>query len=255
MANLMIKRVAVPTTETTVEKTRETMLTLRDLGVRTIEVRLDTIQELNSSNLERLFIKDLGAATLFTNRHISEAGNDTVSFGFKGNEKTRIAFLETAAANGADYVDIENAHFVQIPNAKCTIVSAHIFTGTPSSDALGVIYSRLRRREAQIVKIATTSNSWDDSLRMLRLAATASRGGGQIIALAMGDYGKITRVLAPFYGTQLTFARVGEGSAPGQMSFDELNAAMERAAAAGIPKMSEITSVELCEFAKKIKLV
>jgi 3-dehydroquinate dehydratase-1 len=49
-----------------------------------------------------------------------------------------------------------------------------------------------------------------------------------IIAVSMGDAGKISRVVAPLLGAYLTYAslRKGKESAPGQLSFEEVKRIM-----------------------------
>ncbi len=99
------------------------------------------------------------------------------------------------------------------------IVSHHNFKETPIQ--LNDIYQRIAKTNADIIKIATKANNYNDSLRMLNLISGADR---DIIAICMGQKGMITRVYGPAVGGYLTFASLGEGksSASGQMNVDEL---------------------------------
>jgi len=49
--------------------------------------------------------------------------------------------------------------------------------------------------------------------------------GIPIIAVSMGEYGKISRILGPLLGSYLTFAAPAKGreAAPGQLTVEELH--------------------------------
>jgi 3-dehydroquinate dehydratase/shikimate dehydrogenase len=72
-------------------------------------------------------------------------------------------------------------------------------------------------------KIVPTANSLRDSLRVLDLLESHGRPGN-LIAMAMGFKGILTRVLGPRFGSAFTFASPNgrEGTAPGQVSVGEL---------------------------------
>jgi 3-dehydroquinate dehydratase-1 len=48
--------------------------------------------------------------------------------------------------------------------------------------------------------------------------------GKRLVALGMGEKGKITRVMTPFLGAEFTFASPdqGEGTAPGQITTERM---------------------------------
>ncbi len=47
-----------------------------------------------------------------------------------------------------------------------------------------------------------------------------------MIMIGMGDAGRHTRVVAPLYGSVLTYACVGDAVAPGQINISELKHAI-----------------------------
>jgi 3-dehydroquinate dehydratase/shikimate dehydrogenase len=68
------------------------------------------------------------------------------------------------------------------------------------------------------IKIATQCNSYADVLRVLALC----KGRRDVIAVPMGEIGLPGRVLALRHGSALAYAAVGEKTAPGQLTLDEM---------------------------------
>ncbi|MDA1139519.1 MAG: shikimate dehydrogenase [Planctomycetota bacterium] len=170
------------------------------------EIRLDGISKPDVSAL----IDSAPKPVICTNRPVREMGK------FKGEESERIALLEEAEACGAEYIDIEldaAAKFKHAGKAKL-IVSYHNFEETPSD--LQSIYSACFHAGADIAKLAVFAHSITDNVTMFRLLAEAEK---PTIGLCMGEHGQISRILAPKFGSYLTFASVGAGkeSAPGQI--------------------------------------
>lgn len=96
------------------------------------------------------------------------------------------------------------------------LISYHNFRTTPS--ALGAIARRLEACGGDAIKVATHCHSLADSLRLLRLA----RGRRDVVAVPMGEMGLPARVLALREGSALAYASVGEATAPGQLSLEEM---------------------------------
>lgn len=179
-----------------------------------LELRLDYIKD---PDLETLIGKK-PRPIIATCRPQREGGK------FTGSEEERLAILEKAIDLGAEYVDIEHdsaiAGFVEKAGAKI-IVSYHNFSETPSDAELREIYQRLTDTGAHVVKIVTFAREITDNLRIFKLLEDANR---LTIAFCMGELGQISRILAPKYGSFLSFASLGEGkeSAAGQLSAREL---------------------------------
>ncbi len=138
-------------------------------------------------------------------------------------KNNKLESLKKAADLGADYVDIEiDADYKQvIENKKDSkvIVSYHNFDETPSN--LDEICNNLVSTDADIIKIATKANKLSDNLRILKLIKKSKK---PIIAMCMGQLGEISRILAPLYGSYLTFASLEKGkeSAEGQIPAETL---------------------------------
>lgn len=144
-------------------------------------------------------------------------------------DQERMELLSAAIRAGATYVDIEyesEAGYRQTlvnlaKQMQCEIiVSYHNFESTPDVDVLERIIDRSVSIGADCVKIATTATSFADCARILSLYQRHA----SLIAFAMGEAGKITRVAAPFLGAGFTFASVDEAhvTAPGQLTVSEM---------------------------------
>src|SRR6185503_7083849 len=103
------------------------------------------------------------------------------------------------------------------------ICSHHDFKGVPTN--LNDIYQRMARTPARILKIAFQPNDITDCIPAFRLLAKASEQDREIIALAMGPSGTMTRILGPSHGSFLTYGSADDtsGTAPGQITADDLN--------------------------------
>ena len=122
-----------------------------------------------------------------------------------------------------DYVDLphttESTIFEEIgtrfPHIK-RICSYHDFEKTGDLDSL---FEQLRSKPAEVYKIATLAHSTTDALRMLRLVKKYG-----CVGICMGEYGSITRVLAPIFGAPWTYAPLARKhqTAPGQLLMSDL---------------------------------
>jgi 3-dehydroquinate dehydratase type I len=86
---------------------------------------------------------------------------------------------------------------------------------------------------ADILKMVTFAKSLEDNLRLLNLLAYGHRQGQEMIAFCMGAIGRPSRVVAPFFGSCLTYASLEAGaeSAPGQLTAGEMKQLWEIMAA------------------------
>jgi len=189
------------------------------------ELRIDFIKEVE--------LKDLLAhqknRIMVTNRMKEEGGN------FTGEERERIAFLNDAVTLGAGFVDIElrtrddlremlSDNITHHKRRSQLVISRHIFDGTPSYRELQDIFHECVAMGAHIVKIVTFANAVEDTLNILKLIDYAKKAKQKIIAHCMGEKGKISRIMAPFFGAYMSFASLEKGaeSAPGQLTVSEM---------------------------------
>ena len=146
---------------------------------------------------------------------------------FAGNEKERIAILKLIAEYNPFLLDVEfntlkkNSSLVKYLKSTKTklLVSWHDFKKTPSSAELKKKMKQMSKFSSN-VKIVCTAKSTDDSNRMLELYS--KKGKISLISFAMGDFGRISRILCLYLGSPYTYVSLGKAIAPGQFSVDEV---------------------------------
>ncbi|MDR1198970.1 MAG: type I 3-dehydroquinate dehydratase [Prevotellaceae bacterium] len=152
----------------------------------------------------------------------------TCRAGIYDNDK-RLELLTAAIKNGAGYVDIElesdeNYRKMLINAAdyyNCKIIiSYHNFNETPDIDTLKNIVARAKALNPDLIKIVTYAQTADDNSTVLSLYQNES----QIVAFAMGESGKESRIRSLMLGSPFIYAACEKGceSAAGQMTVDEL---------------------------------
>jgi shikimate 5-dehydrogenase/3-dehydroquinate dehydratase len=117
--------------------------------------------------------------------------------------------VDFAAAYGAgiDFVDVEFGHDPG-PQPDRVVLSHHDFESVPDLDALS---REMRAAGCAHTKIAVTPKSFADNARVL---ATVAPG---MTMIGMGGRGLYSRILAPFFGSELVFTG---SAAPGQFSLE-----------------------------------
>lgn len=104
-----------------------------------------------------------------------------------------------------------------VPNVKL-ICSYHNFEETPQD--LKAIRDALKAQKADLIKFVTIAKTGLDGLRMLALLKETKE---PMSCFCMGESGSFTRVLAPLFGSKLTYACLPDKpTAPGQLSVQEL---------------------------------
>jgi 3-dehydroquinate dehydratase/shikimate dehydrogenase len=189
-----------------------------------IELRLDylAVEELEklSSRLPAL-IQSLSLPVILTFRAEEQGGKS------KANLEERLSFWRWARHSPAAFFDFELDLALALKDDsnidwKRVICSHHDFDKTP--DCLEKIYETIATTPARIIKIATQANDITDCIAIFRLLERAKKEGRDLIALAMGESGKITRIIGPMRGSFLTYGAIDEesGTAPGQISATDL---------------------------------
>ncbi|MCJ7605235.1 MAG: type I 3-dehydroquinate dehydratase [Dehalococcoidales bacterium] len=165
----------------------------------------------------------LGKPWLATNRRKEEGGN------WQWSEAERIDELLKALDLGASIIDIElrspdvRAVVEKVKGRAECLVSYHDFEKTPPPDELRYIILRQQDAGADICKLVTTARAFSDNLAVLRLIKDFPEI--KVVSFAMGEAGRISRVLSPLAGGYFTFAsaETGNESAPGQVTAEEIH--------------------------------
>jgi 3-dehydroquinate dehydratase-1 len=153
-----------------------------------------------------------------TNRRREEGG------AWQGGEAERIEVLLQALDMGPAMIDIELAApalsdvmSLVKGNVRC-LVSHHDAEKTPPLEEMKDIVERMLAAGADVCKVVTTARALEDNITVLKLLRAFP--GVDVVAFAMEEAGKLSRVLSPLAGGYFTFAAAAAGSesAPGQMT-------------------------------------
>ena len=150
---------------------------------------------------------------------------------FAGGAVQQLEMLGKIGGAGFSFLDVEVETLEAVDSPRLTkirhgswrlIGSYHNFRETPSD--LQSIFRRILAVKADVVKIATLAAGFADNFRLLELVSRARRQNLPIIAVAMGDLGAYSRLVAPSRGAMLTYAstRAGQETAPGQFTSRDL---------------------------------
>jgi 3-dehydroquinate dehydratase type I len=182
-----------------------------------IEIRADYIRDLDCSGIEKI-ATSIKKESIFTCRCKKEGGM------FAGSEEERIAFLRRAAGLFT-YIDVEWETIGTFDFDKKTsqfIISYHNTADTPHYWQLQKIIFDMKRYEPDVIKIACFVKEPYDSTKLYRLMINKPHEERRVI-IGMGKFGKMTRILGPLLGDDMTFVTtVCPASAPGQYTLEEM---------------------------------
>ena len=185
-----------------------------------VEVRLDFLEIEQIPKALEIIKKDLNKIVC-TLRPKAEGGK------FSGNEEERLSIIKLVAEYNPFLLDVEfntlkkNKDLVKYLKSTKTklLVSWHDFKKTPKSIELKNKIKQMSKFSSN-VKIVSTAKSTEDSIRMLELYD--NKGKNNLISFAMGEPGKISRILCLYLGSPYTYVSLGKAVAPGQFSIDEI---------------------------------
>jgi 3-dehydroquinate dehydratase I len=216
----MVNKTCVTIAESNPEKLRR-VLTKALKRSDYAELRFDFIKPAKIPIALQLVKKDLKRCVC-TLRPRSEGGK------FSSDEKDRISILKLIAEYNPCLLDVEyntirkNKNLVQFLKRTRTdlLVSWHEFKNTPAENLLK---KKLRQmtKFSKNIKIVTTANVIGDSMRILSLYKNLSKDQ-RLIAFAMGEAGRMSRILCTQFGSPYTYVSLGKPIAPGQFSLDEV---------------------------------
>lgn len=205
-------------------------------GIDALEWRVDALAAGLSAEAGEVFSAGLAVVrartelpVLLTVRTDSEGGAANL------DEDTYAALIRQAIAAGPAAIDIEFARrdageliAAAGEAGLASIASAHDFTDTPPSKQLLRTLKGMADLGADVAKIAVMPHDRTDVLEALKVA---DRGRARlripIIVIAMGRRGRLTRLIGGEFGSAATFATVGEGSAPGQVSVRDVHETLQ----------------------------
>lgn len=211
----------------------------RDAGADLVEFRVDEFFAGSGDADDAARVARLVSASplpcILTCRPTWEGGR------YDGDDDARVAMFERVCAalrageHAPRYIDVELAAYNKSDNLRlkvnlCVdpsrgqgaglILSSHDFETRPADLARRVMSMR-SHAASRVHKVAFRARSLRDNVEVFELVRHADR---PMIALAMGEFGLMSRVLAPKFGAFLTFASLRDSSAtaPGQPTVAEL---------------------------------
>ena len=192
---------------------------------RLLEFRLDSLPKPASAlPVVKQFLAAHRDATVIATCRRKQFGGQ-----FAGPLKAELEMLLQAAEAGCQIVDLElesaeGATHRQLDELRANLrlagaallVSFHDFSRTKDLEEVAV---RIEAFQPDFVKIVSTARSLANNLAVLKLIEARSRSS-EIVAIAMGEEGLLSRVLGPRAGGVFTFASPEESAetAPGQIS-------------------------------------
>ena len=195
-----------------------------------VELRLDYLDDNERENALAFlqnYLNRAGTPVILTLRSPEQGGRTISDF-----EARRHFWTSLIKISGSAIIDLELDMVLGFtaaePAGKLSIdwnrviCSYHDFGPVPSD--LNQLGARMATTPARILKIAVHADDATDCLPVFRLLEDAQSQGREMIAIAMGQAGLMTRILGPSRGSFLTYGSFDDESAtaPGQVTASEL---------------------------------
>ena len=226
-------KICVPVVETT-EKIIQQIQELQNCDL--IELRIDFYENIHDLKQVHELLLQVRQQTnlplLLTYRSLKEGGHIQLS------DQEYLSLVQTACQSGCiDIVDIElesgNMLVYQLveiahQNHVKVLMSYHDFEKTPTVMEMKERLEKMEIMGADICKIAVMPFSYKDVIQLLNTTMEMSqRLTRPLVTMSMGKIGKITRIVGELVGSSITFASVGQSSAPGQLTLEDMQTLLE----------------------------
>lgn len=228
-----VPKICVPIIATTKEEIINSAKFINESGADFVEWRADFFNNVKQwEKVEevlhelKFWLKD--KPLLFTFRTLQEGGNLYIS-----SKKYLELNINVIRSKIIDFVDIEyyiGKNIVRdlVAEAKInnvyTVISNHDFNKTPNKDEIINRLCEMQKLNGDMIKIAVMAKEKSDVFILMEATEEMARihADRPIIAMSMSAVGMISRVAGEFFGSDVTFATVGEQSAPGQLSIEKV---------------------------------
>lgn len=227
-------KICVPVVEITTEKIIQQIQELQNCDL--IELRIDFYENIHDLKQVHELLLQVRQQTnlplLLTYRSLKEGGHIQLS------DQEYLSLVQTACQSGCiDIVDIElesgNMLVYQLveiahQNHVKVLMSYHDFEKTPAVMEMKERLEKMEIMGADICKIAVMPFSYKDVIQLLNTTMEMSqRLTRPLVTMSMGKIGKITRIVGELVGSSITFASVGQSSAPGQLTLEDMQTLLE----------------------------
>lgn len=191
----------------------------KEEGAEVLEVRVDLFKKVNLAGLKKSLKeikRKIKLPIIATVRRKDEGG------GRRYTERERLHIFRslTPMVDGVD-IELRSEKIIGevIREAKLrgrlALVSYHNLTKTPPDGILKDRACRAKEIGADIVKIATLAKNKRDVARLL--CFTYQCPHKPLVTISLGRVGSISRIIAPLFGSRLTYGCVETEAAPGQL--------------------------------------
>ena len=209
-------KIAVPLTDRDFEKRAQLC---KQKGAHIVELRVDMFENKSPEKVLDCinFAHSIGLETLLTVRAEDQGGSYV--------ERREEILLSCSPVS--DYTDVELSAKDIIPKVRQVIKSAgkklvlsyHDFERTPAEWVLREIIREGYRWGADIVKVAVKANSYRDVATLL---CVGKEELGDKILIAMGSYGKVSRLCGYIFGSVITYSFLDSAVAEGQIPLEDV---------------------------------
>ena len=214
-------------------------LNCKDLG----EIKKEIKEYLNYCDMVELCLDKMNGIETSTYREFSRFLSEMrfLTFGkklivkYRGEDEVTNRILRWSMGI-VNYIDIEYNNPKRdelILEAKFrmtkVILSHHDYEKMMERDEIAHLFLLMERTKADILKICCMANNEKDKYEIMNgaLKYSSLKGSKDIIAIAMGEFGKETRVCMGDFGGKITYAYGKSSTAPGQFDIVTLSKYLE----------------------------
>lgn len=233
-----IPKICVPVMGESFDKLCQDVKAAKKAGADLIEWRADFYQDIFQPDAIKNVLDSIEKILetiplIFTIRSKKEGGNLDIS-----EKKYMELLLQAAKTRKADLIDVEIlrapkefSDLIEKIQKEQTLViaSSHDFEKTDSKEVLIKRFQQMEKSGADILKIAVMPKEAEDVAAIMQATYEMAKVYTEkpLISMAMGNKGSISRIAGENFGSSITFASVGQSSAPGQFPIEDLRIMME----------------------------
>ncbi len=223
-----IPKICVPLVGRTVEEVQAACRNIQQAEFDVVEFRVDFLRDVLQEGVAMAALQVVRqmlphSPLLFTFRTKAEGGETAIS------DDAYAALLRQAVPSGCiDAVDIEYFRcqedmepVMQLAKEKgvTIVMSSHDFQKTPPLKELEQRLLAMKRRGADVAKLACMPQCAGDVLTLLQATEHIKflYPDEPLITMSMGQLGVVSRISGEVFGSAMTFGTVGMASAPGQL--------------------------------------
>ncbi len=208
------------------DEIREAMATAERVA-DIVELRLDCLDEVPAASFAASLPRGFDKPVILTLRSADEGGRGAIDRALRRQFWLSLKDLPANCLVDLE-LDLVEEFATLNPRAEFSInwnnviCSHHDFDKVPNN--IESLFERMAATPAGIVKLAVTPNDAYECLPLFTLLEKSNSQERKLIAIGMGDFGVMTRILGPSRGSFLTYGSIDSerGTAPGQITADEL---------------------------------